>query len=105
MPYQTIFFHKFGTRLVQMNITGDAGTLAILHNADIPQRFVRFFSDLKMGEGPTLGGNATNSHIPLAMIHANLSQLRVRVNDESLFDSPRSKVCLGMQSECRLQNV
>ena len=48
-----------------------------------------FFTDLKMNDGPALGSNnAGNSHNPLAMIHANLSQLRVIINDESVFDSP-----------------
>ena len=84
-----LYFHTWCPRLVQKSITDDAGTLELLHNADIPRQFVLFFSDLKMGDEPTLGtGNATHLHNRLAMIHADLSQLRMTVNDEALFDSP-----------------
>ena len=91
-----LFFHTWCPRMVQKSITDDAGTLELLHNADIPRKMILFFSDLKMSEEPTLGGNAA-SHTSnrLAMIHANLSQLRVTLNDESLFDHP-----LKFQWEC-----
>ena len=87
LPKQ-LFFHTWCPRLVQKSLTDDAGTLELLHNADIPRKMILFFSDLKMGDEPTLGGAATNSSNRLAMIHANLSQLRVMINDESLFDHP-----------------
>ena len=84
-----LYFHTWCPRMVQKSITDDAGTLELLHNADIPRQMVLFFTDLKMNDGPALGTNsAGNSHNPLAMIHANLSQLRVIINDESVFDSP-----------------
>ena len=84
-----LYFHTWCPRMVQKSITDDAGTLELLHNADIPRQMVLFFTDLKMNDGPALGtNNAGNSHNPLAMIHANLSQLRVIINDESVFDSP-----------------
>ena len=87
LPKQ-LYFHTWCPRLIQKSLTDDAGTLELLHNADIPRRMILFFSDLKLGDEPVLGGNATNSSNRLAMIHANLSQLRVMINDESLFDNP-----------------
>ena len=83
-----LYFHTWCPRLVQKSLTDDAGTLELLHNADIPRKMILFFTDLRLGDEPTVGGNASDSSNRLAMIHANLSQLRVTVNDESLFDNP-----------------
>lgn len=88
LPRQ-LYFHTWCPRLVQKSITDDAGTLELLHNADIPRKMILFFTDLKMSDEPTTGtANVTNSSNRLAMIHGNLSQLRVTINDESLFDAP-----------------
>ena len=86
LPKQ-LYFHTWCPRLVQKSITDDAGTLELLHNAEIPRKMVLFFTDLKMSDDPDLT-KASNSSNRLAMIHANLSQLRVMINDESLFDNP-----------------
>ncbi|XP_065194794.1 uncharacterized protein LOC135826084 [Sycon ciliatum] len=84
-----LYFHTWCPRLVQKSLTDDAGTLELLHNSDIPRRMILFFSDLKLGEDAVLGGGAaSNFSNRLAMVHANLSQLRVTINDESVFDSP-----------------
>ena len=73
---------------MQKSLTDDAGTLELLHNADIPRRMILFFSDLNMGKDLALDAKKGDSSNRLAMIHANLSQLRVTVNDDSVFDSP-----------------
>ena len=83
-----LYFHTWCPRLVQKSLTDDAGTLELLHNADIPRKMILFFTNLRLGDEPTVGGNASDSSNRLAMIHTNLSQLRVTVNDESLFDNP-----------------
>ena len=84
-----LFYHSWCPRLVQKSITDDAGTIELLRSADISRRMILFISDLKMADEPILGtNNATNSGNRLAMIHANLAQLRVTINDDSLFDSP-----------------
>ncbi|XP_065187511.1 uncharacterized protein LOC135818113 [Sycon ciliatum] len=84
-----LFFHTWCPRQMQKSITDDAGTIELLHNSDIPRRFLLFFEDLKSRDQPALGtGNATHSSNRLAMIHANISQLRITVNEETLFDSP-----------------
>ena len=83
-----LYFHTWCPRLVQKSITDDAGTLELLHNADIPRRMILFFSDLNMGKDPALDAKKGDSSNRLAMIHANLSQLRLTVNDDSVFDSP-----------------
>ena len=49
---------------------------------------ILFFTDLRLSDEPALGGAATDSSNRLAMVHANLSQLRVTINDESYFDTP-----------------
>lgn len=87
LPKQ-LYFHTWCPRLVQKSLTDDAGTLELLHNTDIPRKMILFFTDLRMGDEPTLGGGATDSNNRLAMVHANLSQLRLTVNDESVFDTP-----------------
>lgn len=88
LPKQ-LYFHTWCPRLVQKTLSDDAGTLELLHNADIPRKMILFFSDLKMADEPTLGTNtASNSNNRTAMVHANLSQLRLSINDESLFDNP-----------------
>ena len=83
-----LYFHTWCPRLVQKSITDDAGTLELLHNADIPRRMILFFSDLNMGKDLALDAKKGDSSNRLAMIHANLSQLRLTVNDDSVFDSP-----------------
>ena len=83
-----LYFHTWCPRLVQKSLTDDAGTLELLHNADIPRRMILFFSDLNMGKDLALDAKKGDSSNRLAMIHANLSQLRVTVNDDSVFDSP-----------------
>ena len=88
LPKQ-LYFHTWCPRLIQKSISDDAGTLELLHNADIPRRMILFFTDLTHGTQPALaGGEASHSSNRLAMIHANLSQLRVTVNDQTLFDNP-----------------
>lgn len=88
LPKQ-LYFHTWCPRVIQKSITDDSGTLELLHNADIPRRMILFFTDLRHGVPPTLGGNgASHSSNRLAMVHANLSQLRVTVNEDTLFDSP-----------------
>ena len=87
LPKQ-LYFHTWCPRMVQKSITDDAGTLEFLHNADIPRKMILFFTDLRLGDEPVLRGDASHSSNRLAMVHANLSQLRVTLNDESLFDNP-----------------
>ena len=43
---------------------------------------------IQMGKDLALDAKKGDSSNRLAMIHANLSQLRVTVNDDSVFDSP-----------------
>ena len=84
-----LYFHTWCARQIQKSITDDAGTIELLHNADIPRKFIIYFEDLKSRDQPAFGtGAATHSHNRLAMIHAGLSQLRIMINDETLFDSP-----------------
>ena len=84
-----LYFWTYAPRHVQKSITDDAGTIELLHNSEIPRNMVLFFSDVKMSEEPVLrSGAASNPSNRLAMIHSNLSQLRVTVNDDMLFDSP-----------------
>ena len=73
---------------MQKSLTNDAGTLELLHNADIPRKMILFSTDLRLSDEPALGGAATDSSNRLAMVHANLSQLRATINDESYFDTP-----------------
>ena len=82
-----LYFHTWCPRLVQKSLTDDSGTLELLHNADIPRKMILFFTDLRLSDEPSLG-TASDSGNRLAMIHANLSQLRVTINDESYFDAP-----------------
>ena len=88
LPKQ-LYFHTWCPRLVQKSLTDDAGMLELLHNADIQERWFSFL--------PTCVWLKTllwmrKRWIPaidcMAMIHANLSQLRVSINDESHFDNP-----------------
>ena len=84
-----LYFHTWCPRMVQKSITDDAGTLELLHNDYIPRKMVFFLTDVKMSDDPALTtANASNSHNRLAMIHAGLTQLRVTINDEAVFDSP-----------------
>jgi len=84
-----LYFNTWCPRLVQKQINDDAGTLELLHNAPIPRRMVLFFTDSRLGDAPDLRpGQQTDSSNRLAMINANLSQLRVIVNEQSLFDHP-----------------
>ena len=83
-----LYFHTWCPCLVQKSLTDDAETLELLHNADIPRRMILFFSDLNMGKDLALDAKKGDSSNRLAMIHANLSQLRVTVYDDSVFDSP-----------------
>ena len=87
LPKQ-LYFHTWCPRLIQKSIADDAGTLELLHNADIPRKMILFFTDLNMGKEPVLDAKKLDTNNRLAMIHANLSQLRVTVNDESYFDVP-----------------
>jgi len=88
LPKQ-LYFHTWCPRLVQKSITDNAGSLELLHNADIPRKMILFFTDLKLGEEVGIKADATShSSNRLAMIHANLSQLRINVNDENLLDQP-----------------
>ena len=87
LPKQ-LYFHTWCPRLVQKSLTDDAGTLELLHNADIPRKMILFFTDLRLAEDPPLDAKAVDSSNRLAMVHANLSQLRVSINDESHFDNP-----------------
>ena len=87
LPKQ-LYFHTWCPRLVQKSLNDDAGTLELLHNADIPRKMILFFTDLNMAKEPTLDAKKADSSNRLAMIHANLSQLRVTINDESHFDTP-----------------
>ena len=87
LPKQ-LYFHTWCPRLVQKSLTDDAGTLELLHNADIPRKMILFFTDLRLAEDPPLDAKAVDSSNRLAMVHANLSQLRVSINDESHFDTP-----------------
>ena len=87
LPKQ-LYFHTWCPRLVQKSSTDDAGTLELLHNADIPRKMILFFTDLRLAEDPPLDAKAVDSSNRLAMVHANLSQLRVSINDESHFDNP-----------------
>ena len=87
LPKQ-LYFHIWCPRLVQKSLNDDAGTLELLQNADIPRKMILFFTDLNMAKEPTLDAKKADSSNRLAMIHANLSQLRVTINDESHFDTP-----------------
>ena len=87
LPKQ-LYFHIWCPRLVQKSLTDDAGTLELLHNADIPRKMILFFTDLRLAEDPPLDAKAVGSSNRLAMVHANLSQLRVSINDEPYFDNP-----------------
>ena len=87
LPKQ-LYFHTWCPRLVQKSLTDDAVTLELLHNADIPRKIILFFTDLRLAEDPPLDAKEGDSSIRVAMVHANLSQLRVSINDESHFDSP-----------------
>ena len=75
---------------MKKSLTDDAGTLELLHNADIPRKMILFFTDMRLAEDPPLDAKEGDSSNRLAMVHANLShlQLRVSINDESHFDSP-----------------
>ena len=76
LPKQ-LYFHTWCPRLVQKSLTDDAGTLELLHKADIPRKMILFFTDLRLAEDPPLDAKAVDSSNRLAMVHANLSQLRV----------------------------
>ena len=80
LPKQ-LYFHTWCPRLVQKNLTDDAGTLELLHNADIPRKVILFFTDLRLAEDPTFLSYSYSFPI-------NLSQLRISINDESHFDNP-----------------
>ena len=60
LPKQ-LFFHTWCPRLVQKSLTDDAGTLELLHNADIPRRMILFFTDLCLAEDPPLDAKAVDS--------------------------------------------
>ena len=84
-----LYFNTWCPRLIQKQINDDAGSLELLHNAPIPRKMVLFFTDSRLGDAPDLRVDQnTDSSNRLAMIHANLSQLRVIVNEQSLFDHP-----------------
>ena len=85
-----LYYHTWCPRLVQKTISDAQGTIEILQNADIPRRMILFFTDLDLGKTPTgaYGNNAYNCSNRLAMVHGGLTQLRVMVNDEPVFDSP-----------------
>ena len=87
LPKQ-LYFHTWCLRLDQKCLTDDAGTLELLHNADIPRKMILFFTDLRLAVDPPLDAKAADSNNRLAMVHANLSQLQVSSNDESHFDNP-----------------
>ena len=55
LPKQ-LYFHTWCPRLVQKSLTDDAGTLELLHNADIPRKMILFFTDLRLAEDPPLDG-------------------------------------------------
>ena len=95
-----LYFHTWGARQTQKSITDDAGTIELLHNTDIPRKFLIFFTDLKSRDEPALKtNNPTHSSNRLAMIHANISQLRITLNDETLFDSPLKFEWMCSQNE------
>ena len=73
LPKQ-LYFHTWCPRLVQKSLNDDAGTLELLHNADIPRKMILFFTDLNMAKEPTLDAKKADFSNRLAMIHANLSQ-------------------------------
>ena len=80
-------FHTWCPRLIQKQLNDDAGTLQLLHNAPIPRKMILFFIDSQLGDAPGLAvGTAADSSNRLAMVHANLSQLHVIVNEQSLFN-------------------
>ena len=76
LPKQ-LYFHTWCPRLVQKSLTDDAGTLELLHNTDIPRMMILFFTDLRLAEDPPFDAKEGDSSNRLAMVHANLSQLRV----------------------------
>ena len=50
---------------------------------------ILFFTDSRLKDVPGLAvGTAADSSNRLAMVHANLSQLRMVMNEQSLFDDP-----------------
>ena len=53
LPKQ-LYFRTWCPRLVQKSLTDDAGTLELLHNADIPRKMILFFTDLRLAEDPPL---------------------------------------------------
>ena len=87
LPKQ-LFFHTWCPRLVQKSLTDDAGTLELLHNAEIPRKMILSFTDLRLAEDPPLDAKAVDSSNRLAMVHANLSQLRLSITNDSHFDNP-----------------
>ena len=46
LPKQ-LYFQTWCPRFVQKSLTDDAGTLELLHNADIPRKMILFFADLR----------------------------------------------------------
>ena len=82
-----LYFHTWCPRLIQKQLNDDASTIELLHNAPIPRKMILFFTDSRLGDAPGLAvGTAADSSNRLAMVHANLSQLRVIMNEQSLFD-------------------
>ena len=84
-----LYFHTWCPRLIQKQLNDDASTLELLHNAPILGKMILFFTDSRLvGATGLVPGTTANSSNRLAMVHANLSQLRVIMNEQSLFDHP-----------------
>ena len=71
-PPKKLYFHNWCLGLVQKSLTDDAGTLELLHNANIPMNMILFFTDLRLSNEPALGGPATDSSDRPAMVNEKL---------------------------------
>ena len=80
LPKQ-LYFHTWCPRLVQKSLTDDAGTLELLHNADIPRKMILFLPTCVWLKTLLWMRKRWIPAIDWPWFMQNLSQLRVSIND------------------------